>query len=271
MFSILRRLFSPRSQATAPQLDPTETCDDCGASDGQLHDLFCTRERCPFCRNQLITCDCMEEVLGLSEEERKAMEEYADDEVEPVKSIMARWKAALNERGRIPFRGRKLEPTVDDLLLMAGQGELDAVKRLLAAGFPVDATNEVNHTALKSAAWNAQVEVVQHLLSAGADVSHRNVHGFTALHCAVGSPPYGTGAERQAECVRLLLKAGADPNAIDQSGGTPLGDAAWFGCGPAVEVLLKAGANPAHRDDKGRTPADLARERGHEELARRLS
>jgi ankyrin repeat protein len=112
--------------------------------------------------------------------------------------------------------------------------------------------------------------VVKHLLAAGADPSHRNAHGFTALRCAVGTPPYDSRGARQAECVLLLIKAGADPNATDNSGGTPLSSAAWFGSGPAMEVLLKAGADPKHRDSKGRTPADRARERGHEDLARML-
>jgi hypothetical protein len=251
--------------------DPTEICDDCGVADGQLHDLFCTRERCPFCGHQLITCDCVDEVLHLTPEEKKAREDYIDDSVEPLKGIMERWKAALRERGRIPFRGRKLEATADDLILMAARGELEAVKKLLALGVAVDATNKVNYTALKAAARSARVDLVQHLLKRGADPRHRDIYGHTALHLAVGAPPYGTGAINQAECVELLLKAGADLKAETNDGGTALSSAAWFGCAPAVEVLLKAGADPTGRDKQGRTPADLARTRGHEELAQRLS
>jgi hypothetical protein len=270
VFSFFRRLFGTSSPSTTPQSDPTELCDDCGAADGELHDLFCTRERCPFCGNQLAGCGCIHHVLKLTPEESRAVDEYEDDSLEPLQSIMERWKAALNVSGRVPFHGRKLDATVDDLLQMAARGQLDSVKKLLAAGVPVDAVNEVHYTALKAAARGMQVEIVRHLLSLGADVSHRDIYGHTALHCAVGSPSFREEAERQAECVRVLLEAGADPNTATQAEGTPLGSAAWFGCGPSVDLLLKAGADTKRRDDRGRTPADLARERGHEELAARL-
>ena len=49
-----------------------ETCLDCGVRIGELHDLFCTKERCPFCGGQLISCDCIRNVLKLSEEESKS-------------------------------------------------------------------------------------------------------------------------------------------------------------------------------------------------------
>src|SRR5258706_16133772 len=94
-------------------------CDDCETENGNLHDLFCTRERCPFCRGQLISCGCLPEVLKLNEEERRAVDEYIDDEVEPLKSIMARWKSALNQKGRVPFRTTPLTVNADGLILTA--------------------------------------------------------------------------------------------------------------------------------------------------------
>ena len=52
-----------------------------------------------------------------------------------------------------------------------------------------------------------------------------------------------------------LLNAGADLNAQNQYGGTPLHVAAGNNENPAViTALLNAGADPAARDDKGRTP-----------------
>jgi ABC-type proline/glycine betaine transport system substrate-binding protein len=42
-------------------------------------------------------------VLGLTDAERTAVEEYVDDWVEPLKSIMKRWVDALDAKGRIPF------------------------------------------------------------------------------------------------------------------------------------------------------------------------
>jgi hypothetical protein len=69
-----------------------------------LHELFCTKERCPFCQNQLVTCGCISSVLGLSAEEQAAVDEYLDDGVEPLRGINERWVRALNRKGRVPFQ-----------------------------------------------------------------------------------------------------------------------------------------------------------------------
>lgn len=40
-------------------------CHDCDALEGELHQYGCDMERCPFCGNQLISCGCCYEILGL--------------------------------------------------------------------------------------------------------------------------------------------------------------------------------------------------------------
>jgi hypothetical protein len=81
----------------------SEPCRSCGTPVGQLHDPFCNRELCPFCGDFITTCDCIFTVLNLSDAERKAVEEYIDDSVEPLSGINARWKAAVEAKGRVPF------------------------------------------------------------------------------------------------------------------------------------------------------------------------
>ena len=78
-------------------------CDDCGCSEGELHEMFCLRERCPFCGSQLVSCGCISNVLSLSPEEQRALDDYIDDSVEPLKGINERWVKALNRKGRVPF------------------------------------------------------------------------------------------------------------------------------------------------------------------------
>lgn len=80
-----------------------QTCPDCGVEPGQLHAQFCPVERCPYSGTQLASCSCIITVLELSSEEQEAVEEYVDDGVEPLKSIVQRWCEALNRKGRIPF------------------------------------------------------------------------------------------------------------------------------------------------------------------------
>jgi len=68
--------------------------------------------------------------------------------------------------------------------------------------------------------------------------------------------------------VRLLLRRGANVNAMDKYGNTPLHSAAVLGHAEIARLLLEHGADPSIRNDLGRTPLDLARDRGHEGVVR---
>jgi ankyrin repeat protein len=60
------------------------------------------------------------------------------------------------------------------------------------------------------------------------------------------------------QCLRLLLKKGADANAADEAGWTPLMLAVRGGKLPAVEALLAAGAEAAAQNQQGATALHLA-------------
>ena len=60
--------------------------------------------------------------------------------------------------------------------------------------------------------------------------------------------------------VKALLAAGADLNTRSKGGETPLHMAAWFSKTPAVVVLLlDAGADPVVKNNEGETPWDYAK------------
>jgi hypothetical protein len=80
-----------------------DRCPSCGTPAGRLHEPFCARELCPFCGDFVTTCECIFEVLGLSDAELALVEEYEDDSVEPLRGIAERWAAAVAAKGRVPF------------------------------------------------------------------------------------------------------------------------------------------------------------------------
>jgi hypothetical protein len=66
----------------------------------------------------------------------------------------------------------------------------------------------------------------------------------------------------------LLIKNGAEVNARDKDGWTPLRVAAYNGRAEVVKLLLEGGADPTVRGNDGKSPLDVARERGQSEVAR---
>ncbi len=60
----------------------------------------------------------------------------------------------------------------------------------------------------------------------------------------------------------MLIAAGADVNAVDKIGRTPLHYACNEGYESIVRALVAAGAKVDVKDNEGRTPADIATERG---------
>jgi ankyrin repeat protein len=117
-------------------------------------------------------------------------------------------------------------------------------------------------TPLHLAAAFATPEAVDMLLQHGAhvDAISKNPQRNQALHAVLA-------LGRNAATVKLLLAHGADPNATQAGGFTPLFSAATADRRDLADLLIENGANPHHRADLGKTAADFARERGHSELA----
>ena len=120
-------------------------------------------------------------------------------------------------------------------------------------------------TPLHLAAHFRHEDAVALLLERGADVGRRsrNTNENTALHAAAAG-----GAGRAL--IKRLLDAGVEVDAPQSGGFTGLHEAAGTGNDDVARLLLDAGASPAALTREGKTPAMLARDAGHEALARML-
>jgi cytohesin len=67
-----------------------------------------------------------------------------------------------------------------------------------------------------------------------------------------------------------LLDAGADPDASDLQGRTPLLEAAFGGHSTTVSALIEAGADPNTRDADGWTPLMEAASKGRVDIVKKL-
>lgn len=119
----------------------------------------------------------------------------------------------------------------------ARNGKTEAVRCLLEHGAEVNAL-AFGDTALHEAAENGKTEVVRCLLEHGAEVDlrSRRPHGATPLLLAAALQT------RRSELLRLLLEAGADPNARAGGGCSPFMLAAERPCREACDLMRRYGA-----------------------------
>jgi uncharacterized protein len=163
--------------------------------------------------------------------------------------------------------------------LQAAQGELDVfeaaalgdVERLrgLLASDPssIAAWSADGFTPLHFAAFFGHPEAAGLLVEHGADLeapARNEEFAFAAR------PLHSAAAARNREVSAILLAAGADANARQHGGFTPLLEAAQHGDSELAELLLAHGADPALTAEDGRSAADLAAEAGAPRLAERL-
>lgn len=95
-------------------------------------------------------------------------------------------------------------------------------------------TSPYDGTALIAAAHLGHVDAVRRLIAAGAPLDHVNNLGWTALMEAV---VLGNGGPDHQKVVRLLLEAGADRTIGDRDGVTPLAHARARGYAEIAELL----------------------------------
>ncbi len=164
--------------------------------------------------------------------------------------------AALHRRGGLGLHDAALA------------GDAARVEALLAnAPWAIDLLSPDGWTALHLAAFFGQDDVVTALLGRGASarLMGRAFEQNLPIHAACAGRRIGKAA------FAMLIAATGDPDAPQKQGYTALMIAAGNGFTEAVDGLLTGGADRTRKQGDGKTAADFARERGHAELAARLT
>ena len=171
---------------------------------------------------------------------------------------------------------------VFEIVATRGVSEVRAVIGLLS---DINEKDKGGMTALMWAAWkNPNLEVIKVLIDAGADVSIMDNSGNTALDYAKRDLNYNKlkseiykllwskdatlpkdsyfvelcGSGTASEVIRAI-KGGANVNASDRYGVSPIFWAAWLNSDAAViSALLESGANPNVSYEGGKTPLIMA-------------
>jgi cytohesin len=198
--------------------------------------------------------------------------------------------------------GRQRTPLFGAVRVAARGGDrqseaVEVIDFLLQNGANVNHKNLFGNTSLHLACSLCDGLVVHKLLDAGAEPAATNVDGRTVLHAAAISgcgkatdailQLAGTSVLNVQDCykktalhyaaangnpglVRRLLKAGSDPNLLNEDGSTALHLAALGGHTDAIEELARHGVDLDARAYKGATPLGLACMGNHIDALRKL-
>ncbi|KAH0623660.1 hypothetical protein JD844_006669 [Phrynosoma platyrhinos] len=193
----------------------------------------------------------------------------------------------------------KSEPMSGDQLHRAvSRDDVDEVLRILQKRqVVVDTLNKLGFTALMVASqkgytslmiacFAGRLDIAQYLRSKGASWLARDLGGCTAMHWAADGghidviewmiqdgcevDPKDTGLEwtplmrlcaltGKTDVARLLIDSGADVNARDKDGKTPLMIAALNNHEDLVTLLLERGADPEVKNEFGKGALEMAR------------
>uniref|UniRef100_A0A8C5THP5 Ankyrin repeat domain-containing protein 7 n=1 Tax=Malurus cyaneus samueli TaxID=2593467 RepID=A0A8C5THP5_9PASS len=135
------------------------------------------------------------------------------------------------------------------LHLACTNGHADVVQFLIEKKCKLNPCDKFNKSPLMKAVEHQHTDCAAILLEHGANHDHKGAGGNTGLHLAVMVSRVSSGA---------VLEHGADINAKNELGYTPLTTAITENHDDMVELLLQKGADVNAQDNVSRTPLTVA-------------
>ena len=147
----------------------------------------------------------------------------------------------------------------------AALGDMQTLKVLSRWKDTLNSYSPDGWTALHLAAAFGGSQATEFLLNEGADPNARSKNALdnNPLHACVA-------ISHNTHIAKLLIDKGADVNATQHGGFTPLHAAAFAGDLPMVRLLIDSGAKLDPKTDDGQCALDLAREKKHNEVVKEL-
>ena len=103
---------------------------------------------------------------------------------------------------------------MDDVCKLASFGELDDLNKARERGIDLDGKDDCGFTPLLWAARNGQDHVLNFLIENGSKLDAASFGGLSSLHHACN--------KNESGAIKILVKAKANVNALDENGDTPL-------------------------------------------------
>jgi len=182
----------------------------------------------------------------------------ANGHLEVCKALVNDFKAEVNVQ---------TNNGVTSLFQAVAGGKRSIAVFLISKHADVDLGSEGGWKPIHAACCNEFPKLTQLLVEKGADLSPVCVElkKYTPLHILIATE------EPPMELIKLLVDNGAKVNAKNETGGTPLHLAAFWGHFPVVKYLVKEGAKFDVQNNKGKTAMEVAASYGHGDIAEWLA
>jgi len=207
--------------------------------------------------------------------------------------LVGAWSLAI--RAQVPPSSEEVSKYTG--IMAAARGDAKRIEALMAKGEKPDVRDGNGRTPLHVAAYGGHHEAMRVLVRAGADPNalENDRYDIVTIAAVANDIPtlkaalaFGGSAKNitsryigtaliaaahlgHAEVVRILIRAGAPLDHINNLGWTALIESIVLGDGgprhtDTLKALVEAGANVNQPDRQGQTPLSLARSRGYNEM-----